>query len=199
MRAFGAIGAAAGLALAAAVFPGVSLSVSRETAPPGGIAQMKVFVTEPKPISTGGAFMTFDAYADVVGIALMNPNQDVAGVALVRGTDVSLAFTSPSATFGTSVDYPVLAVAGHVPADAPIGAYYPLTIDATAVQLLRNQRRRASILSCGTPCRCCRRRPSRRRRSPCRQLRRRPPTGSPSRTSSRSTRSRHSISSTPLA
>jgi hypothetical protein len=136
MRAFGAICAAAGLALAAAVFPGVSLSVSRETAPPGGIAQMKVFVTEPKPISTGGAFMAFDAYADVVGIALMNPNQDVAGVALVRGTDVSLAFTSPSATFGTSLDYPVLVVAGHVPVDALIGAKYPLTIDATALQLL---------------------------------------------------------------
>jgi hypothetical protein len=135
MRAYGAMCAAAGFTLVAAVFPGVSLKVSRETAPPGGVAQMKVFVTEPKPISTGGASMAFDAYADVVGIALMNPNQDVTGVALVRGTDVSLAFASPSATFGTSIDYPVLAVAGHVPADAPIGAKYPLTIDPTALQL----------------------------------------------------------------
>jgi len=134
MKTPGVIGAAV-LTVAAVAFPGVSISVSRETAPPGGIAQMKVFITEPRPISTGGAFMTFDAYADVVGIALMNPSQDVAGVAVVRGTDVWLAFTSPSATFGTSIDYPVLTVAGRVPADAPVGAKYPLTIDPAALRL----------------------------------------------------------------
>src|SRR6185295_16925273 len=38
--------------LGASLLTGVSLAISREVAPPGGLAQIKVSVTEPRPIST---------------------------------------------------------------------------------------------------------------------------------------------------
>lgn len=113
---------------------GVSLSVSKETAPPGGMAQVKVYITEPKPISTGGGSFTFEAYESVEGIALMNELEDVTGVALVRGSQVAIR-TSPSATFGLDPDYPVLAVAGRVPADTPLGTKFPLSFNPATLQL----------------------------------------------------------------
>lgn len=115
--------------------PLLSLSVSKETAAPGGMAQVKVFITEPTPVSTGGGSYTFDAYASVDGIALMNELEDVAGIALVRGTQVNLSFTSPSATFGMDPDYPVLTVAGRIPANAAVGVKYPLVFDASSLQV----------------------------------------------------------------
>ena len=115
---------------------GVSLSVSQETAPPGGMAQIKVFITEPMPISTGSGLFAFSAYDSIDGIALMNELEDVAGIALVQGTNMSFAFTSPSATFGMNSDYPVMAVAGRIPADSAVGVKYPFTIDAASLQLM---------------------------------------------------------------
>lgn len=116
-------------------FTGVSISVSKETAPPGGMAQVKVFITEPKPVSTGGGSYLFDAYDSVEGIALISELGYVGGIALVRGTQVDLSFTSPLATFGMDIDYPVLAVAGKIPPNAALGTKYPLVFDASTLQL----------------------------------------------------------------
>ena len=60
-------------ALRASLPLGVSLKVSSEIAPPGGIAQVKISVTEPRPISTGGMF--FSTSLDFAGIAGDEPGQ----------------------------------------------------------------------------------------------------------------------------
>lgn len=120
----------------AAPFLGLSLSVSKETAPPGGLAQLKVFVTEPKPISTGSTSFSFDAYDAILGIAVMSPAQDTYGVALVRGTAIGISMVSTTSSYGTWVDYPVLTVVGHVPATVPLGTKFPLAIDPAAIQFL---------------------------------------------------------------
>lgn len=112
----------------------VSLKVSREAAPPGAIAQMKVFITEPKPITSGLAFMDFAAFEDVVGIALASGES--AAVAVAQGGQIALSIVSPGATFGMDPDYPVLTIAGRVPTTAPIGLRIPMTIDPGALQLL---------------------------------------------------------------
>jgi len=127
-------GASQGLG-AGQTFQGVSLSVSKETAPPGGMAQMKVFITEPMPITTGAGQFAFSAYGSIEGIALMNAAEDVAGLAIVRGGDMSFAFVSPSGTYGLQSDYPMLTVAGRIPADAPLGTKYPFTINASNLVL----------------------------------------------------------------
>ena len=116
-------------------FAGVELSVSNEKAPPGGMAQVKVFVTEPKPITSGGGSFTFDAYESIEGIALMNELEDVTGAAVVNGSQLTIRLASPSGTFGMDPDYPVLAVTGRIPADAPIGLKYRLEFDQGSLQL----------------------------------------------------------------
>jgi hypothetical protein len=119
----------------AQVLEQVSLSVSKETAPPGGMAQIKVHITEPKPITTGSGYFSFAAYDSIDGIAIMNALEDVAAIALVRGTEMSFAFISPSGTFGLDSDYPVITVAGRIPDGTPIGTKYPFIIDASNLQL----------------------------------------------------------------
>jgi len=121
---------------AAIPFPGVSLSVSTETAPPGATAQVKISLTEPRPILTGGGSLSFSSFDTLSGIALMGPGQDAWGVALERGTAIQLSVVSTSSLFGTSLDYPILAIAGRVPAAAPIGSAFALSLDPAAFHFL---------------------------------------------------------------
>jgi hypothetical protein len=115
--------------LASGIFAGVGLTVSDEIVPRGAIAQIKVSVTEPKPISTGRGRYSTGAFASIDGIALMSARGDAAGVAIVDGGGLSLTVVSPSGSYGLDADYPVLTIAGHVSAQAPAGAVFPVDID----------------------------------------------------------------------
>jgi hypothetical protein len=53
----------------------------------------------------------------------------------VRGTSVAVSLVSPSATLGADSDYPILTVTGRIPADTPIGAVFPVTLDPNSLQL----------------------------------------------------------------
>ena len=111
----------------------VSLKVAPESAPAGEIAQMKVRITEPKPITTGGGRFG-SGFSRIEGIALTSPARDVAGAAVVHGGDVVINMVSPSGTFGMEPDYPALTIAGRVP-NASLGTRFPMTIDAGALRL----------------------------------------------------------------
>jgi len=113
------------IALRADLLTGVSLKVTNELAPPGGIAQMKVRVTEPRPISTGGMF--FSADYDFAGIAAMSPANDTYGVAEIQGRQLRFAVESPTGTFGTG-EYPVFTVALRVPTAASLGSLSTISI-----------------------------------------------------------------------
>jgi hypothetical protein len=114
------------------VFAGLSLSVSNEVAPAGSLAQMKVLLTEPQPIPTGGGRFNLSAFSSISGIAVMGPTPDVNGVAVVRGSTVTISVLSPSGTYGTTgAGYPILTVAGRVNAAAAPGTVFPISFDAT--------------------------------------------------------------------
>ncbi len=127
--------AASATALAAgATFTGISLKVSKEVVPPGGMTQMKVLVTEPKPISTGRGRIS--SFRSTSGIAIGSPADDTFGVAVLEGDELVVSVRSRSATFGMgSDDYPVLTIAGRVPATTPIGTTVPFRIDGTGFVL----------------------------------------------------------------
>ena len=110
-------------------FVGLSLTVSNETAPPGGMAQMKVLLTEPQPIGTGKGSLSLSGFSTISGIAVMGPTPDVAGIAVVRGSSVDVSMISPSATYGLSLGYPILTVAGRVSTSTPLGSKFPVTFD----------------------------------------------------------------------
>lgn len=113
-----------------APLPGLSLKIGNETAPPGGMAQMKVFVTEPKPISTGSSYVDMDTrfFGSVDGIALHSPKGDVAGAVTVAGSTYRINLASPLASFGTSLDYPVITITDRIRPNAPLGAQTTVTL-----------------------------------------------------------------------
>jgi hypothetical protein len=84
-------------------------AVGNETVPAGQLVQLKLSLTDPRPISTGKLLMDpLDSalFGDILGIALFADAGDVAGAALVQGGQISARFTSPKATFGNTLDYP---------------------------------------------------------------------------------------------
>jgi hypothetical protein len=131
-----------------APFAGVDLSVSSPTVPAGGLLQMQVFMTEPKPILKGkqglraGSAAARSAVAEAdaalavaspLGVlrdaALFSSGGDVSGVAVTGANGTQFFFSSPLETFGTSTDTPVITLAYPVRANAAVGQSVPLTLD----------------------------------------------------------------------
>lgn len=120
-------------------FVGLSLRVSDEAAPPGSIVQIKIDVTEPKPISTGRGTIKIKGLSTVQGIALMNHDQDTFGVALLDGEELTFFINSPSSLFGTPTDYPIVTIAGTVRSDAAFGTTFPIKLDPSALRFVNPQ------------------------------------------------------------
>lgn len=113
----------------------VSLHIPNEMAPPGGVVQMKLMVTTPTPISSGGPGLAFDATFDAVwGIELFNPTGDVNGAAVINGSRVNVFYTTSSALQGT--DYPIMTVALHVRPDAVPGTQTQFSLDPSSTWVL---------------------------------------------------------------
>lgn len=127
-----AVTLAAALA-ASADGPGLSLRINDEAAPAGSIVQIKVDVTEPKPISTGRGKIKVRGVTAVNGIVLMNEGQDTYGVAMVDGDELTFDITSPTSVFGTPADYPILGIAGTVAPGASNGSTFSLTLDPSGL------------------------------------------------------------------
>jgi hypothetical protein len=110
---------------------GLSLRVLDSRAPPGGVIQLTVTLTEPKPIVTAKTKISYapGTLGSVLGVALFSPANDVAGTAVVRDSQVTVRTTSPSAEFGTDADLPVLTVAIAIRPDAPLGTQGTLALD----------------------------------------------------------------------
>ena len=113
----------------------VSLHIPNEMAPPDGVVQMKLMVTTPTPISSGGPGLFFDATFDAIwGIELFNPAGDVNGAAVINGSMVKVFYTTSSPTQGT--DYPMMTVALHVRPDAAPGTQTQFSLDPSSTWLL---------------------------------------------------------------
>lgn len=111
-------------------FTGVSLRVLNSTVPPGGTFQFQLLLTEPKPIGHGSTRPQVPT-STTTGISLNDPVGQTAGVAIFDSAGMQINFTSPLATFGTNpaLDYPILTIRQMIPADAPVGQQFALSID----------------------------------------------------------------------
>ncbi len=112
----------------------VTVRVSSEIVPPGGMAQMKVLFTSPQPIIRGGMALDLSnaAFGAIDGIALFSDIGDVAGAAVIDGGQLTLRFTSPKGTFGTNEDYPLMTVTFTPRPDLPIGTSFPISLNQAA-------------------------------------------------------------------
>jgi hypothetical protein len=143
-----------GIASAGDAASAAGLSVASPTVPPGGLLQMQVFMTEPKPIlkgrqrvrpqaSTSAAANSAAAVADIVSplgavrdAAIFSAGGDVSGVAVTDSGGTQFFFSSPLATYGTSTDIPVITLAYPVRSTARAGQSMDLTLDADDSQWL---------------------------------------------------------------
>jgi hypothetical protein len=111
-----------------------TIKVSDERVPPGGMAQMKVLLTSPKPITTGNMDLDLSGvfFDSVDGIALFNAAGDVVGAATMENAQVNAHFTSPQGTFGATVDYPILTVALRVSQFVVPGQVFTVSLNPNA-------------------------------------------------------------------
>ena len=97
------------------------------------MAQVKVLLTSPKPISSGGMMMDSGmALGSVDGIALFSDTGDVVGAAVVSGTQVNVQFTSPKGTFGAIPGYPLMTVTTSVPSTALPGQTFGVSLNSSS-------------------------------------------------------------------
>jgi len=117
-------------------FAGVELTIPDETVPPGGMLQLKVKITEPKPISKGGQRTQFasKALGPIQGIALFSPAGDASGTAVLSKSSASFSLSSPLFTMGTNIDYPILTIAMPVKTTAAVGQTANLILDPSLSQ-----------------------------------------------------------------
>jgi hypothetical protein len=123
--------AQSGVADPAAVLP-LGLKILNEKIPPGGMLQLKLTVTEPKPILKGNQRLSYSStfLAKATGINLYSPAGDASGVAVLGSGSSQFFFSSPLTSFGTNLDYPVVTMAIPVLATATRGKKVPLVRDA---------------------------------------------------------------------
>jgi hypothetical protein len=113
----------------------VSLHIPNEMAPPDGVVQMKLMVTAPTPISSGGPRFALHATFDAIrGIEVFNPAGDVNGAAVINGSQVNVFYTTSSGPQGT--DYPIMTVALHVRPDAVPGSQTQFNLDPSSTWML---------------------------------------------------------------
>ena len=131
------------------------LRVANEIAPPGGLALIRIELTEPKPISGGQIRLSFsDAslastaifqagirraavrspLGPILAVGLMSRSGDVTGSSSQDAGGLTVGFTSPLATFGNDLDLPVLVIAMQVNADALAGDRVSLILDPAGTQ-----------------------------------------------------------------
>lgn len=110
-------GAVAGVCLYAATAGAQTLPMEvrtvDDTAVPGGVVQMKLEVTEPRPIFTGGGGWSFNDYDQFLGLAV-GGSPDSAAVGVMRGANLKVRMVAPSNDLAV-IDYPILVTALRVP------------------------------------------------------------------------------------
>src|SRR5215510_14895756 len=108
----------------------LEFKIADATVPPGGIYQLQLRLTEPKPMGMGSSGFMFSAsaFSGEVGAAINSPSGQAAGVALPTASGLQVAFISPDATLGTA-EYPIITIALQVRADAPPGLQTPVSLD----------------------------------------------------------------------
>lgn len=112
----------------------ISLHIPNETAPPGGIVQMKVLVTEPAPVSSSGPRIPIPRTILPKGIQLFNPNGDVSGVAMIGPSLISIASITSTGTQGS--DYPIMILSFQLPPDISVGTQLPFSLDPSSTWTL---------------------------------------------------------------
>lgn len=92
-------------------YPGLWLKVTDEAAPAGGVAQMQITLTEPKPIIRTRMYLEFDesVVEEIVSASIFSETGEALGTAIRKGNLLTIEAASPTGELGNSDEYPVFA------------------------------------------------------------------------------------------
>ncbi|MBI5280369.1 MAG: IPT/TIG domain-containing protein [Candidatus Solibacter usitatus] len=112
-------------------YPGLWLKVSEERAPAGGVVQLQITLTEPKPIIRTRMDVVFDEeiVEEIMGVAIFSEGGNAAGMATRRGNVLTIQAASPDASFGYSDEYPIITITARLRPAARPGARGVFSID----------------------------------------------------------------------
>src|ERR1700732_2057002 len=83
------------------------------TVPPGGTAQVQLFLAEPHALATGSVIVDFDAtvFGDVLAADVFSATGDQFGTANIKGSHVDVEFQSTTGEIGRLPNVPVVTIA----------------------------------------------------------------------------------------
>ena len=96
-----------------------------ERIPAGGTVQVKYFLTQSRPISSGGATATLYGFS-IAGAAVFSTLGDTVGTAVAQNGTVSVSVISPSSDFGVDTDYPFVTLTMDIPPSVATGSTFTL-------------------------------------------------------------------------
>ena len=116
------LGATATLGLAATP---PSLTISSETAPAGGWAQIKISAAKPVAMAAGHLVLTLDptVFGSGAQVGLFGANADAIGLATTTGSQIDMRFSSATGGIGQLAGLPVLVVSVPVLKSASTGLH----------------------------------------------------------------------------
>ena len=94
------------------------------TVPPGGTAQIQIFLPTPQSLISGGAVITLDPtiFGAILAADVYSATGDQFGAANITGTTVDIEFQSPTAGLGRIPSLPIIAITASVLPNAKSGA-----------------------------------------------------------------------------
>jgi hypothetical protein len=116
----------------------LELKVLDAQVPPGGIYQYQLSPTEPKPMGAGstGPSIASAPLGGLRGVAVNDPSGQASGIAIENGTNITIRMTSPGATLGTDITYPLLTLTFPVNPTATAGSSFPVSMDLSKSSFL---------------------------------------------------------------
>lgn len=128
---------------------GLCLTLGSARIPPGGLFQLQMLITEPKPVIKGGGSLSFSSavFGTGVGASVTSPSGQSYGVAQRTTSGFNITLVSPDALLGTSGDIPILTIAMPVRPDAPVGTQVPVNLNLSNTVFLDSSGQPYSPLS----------------------------------------------------
>jgi len=123
---------------APAPFAGLSFAVKSATVPPGGMYQLQLMLTEPKPMGVGSSALdlTDTVFGTTVGASVNSASGQSCGVLVRRFGGFDVMILSPDGMLGTNATYPILTMTFPVRSDAPVGLTLPVTMNLAGSMFL---------------------------------------------------------------
>ncbi len=115
-------------------YKGLWLEVSSEAAPPGGVAQVRITLTEPKPIIRTKLYLEFDEQMveQIMSVGAYSENVEATGIATRRGNVLVVEAVSPTGNLGKLPWYPIFSISVKLRDGLPAGTSSLFTVGSNS-------------------------------------------------------------------